>query len=75
MLLAESCTHYTHSDDIADYALVIHCGACMLTRRIILTRLDETAAAGVPVTNYGVAISHLRGLLDRVLVPFRDELV
>ncbi|MFP4373168.1 MAG: [FeFe] hydrogenase H-cluster maturation GTPase HydF [Spirochaetaceae bacterium] len=104
VLLAESCTHHAHSDDIgrvkiprwlrqytgkdlditvqgggypddiADYALVIHCGACMLTRKMMLSRLDEAVAAGVPVTNYGIAISHLHGLLDRVLEPFGEEL-
>ena len=52
------------------YRLAIHCGGCMITRNQMLSRLDETDAVGVPVTNYGVAISHLHGVLPRVIKPF-----
>ncbi|MBQ7251978.1 MAG: [Kiritimatiellae bacterium] len=52
--------------------LVLHCGGCMLTRGEMLARLDE--AGGVPVTNYGVAISALRGALPRALFPFPEAL-
>lgn len=52
--------------------LVLHCGGCMLTRGEMLSRLDE--AGDVPVTNYGVAISALRGALPRALFPFPEAL-
>lgn len=56
--------------DLADYQLVIHCGGCMLNRREILSRIQLAAAAQVPVTNYGMAISLVQGVLERVLAPF-----
>ena len=57
-------------DDLASYRLVIHCGSCMTTRKEMLSRMDITLAAGVPITNYGVAIAACLGLLDRALRPF-----
>ncbi len=55
-------------DDIGGYDLMIHCGGCMITRAQMQARIGE--AAEVPITNYGVAISYLHGVLDRVLQPF-----
>lgn len=66
------CSGRDYPANLADYALVIHCGACMLTRREMLVRIEHAAAVGVPVTNYGLAISFLRGVLDRVLEPFPE---
>jgi [FeFe] hydrogenase H-cluster maturation GTPase HydF len=57
-------------DDLATYALVVHCGSCMLNRREMLTRLLRCREAGVPVTNYGVAIAHTLGIVERALAPF-----
>ncbi|MFW5775521.1 MAG: [FeFe] hydrogenase H-cluster maturation GTPase HydF [Chitinivibrionales bacterium] len=59
-----------YPDNLADYSVVIHCGACMLTRREMLSRIHRAGDAGVPVTNYGVCISFLQGVLERVLTPF-----
>jgi len=56
--------------DLKDYKLVLHCGACMINRREMLTRLHRAQDAGVPVTNYGVAISFLQGVLKRSLALF-----
>lgn len=56
--------------DLAPYALVIHCGACMLTRKHMLARLYRAERQGVPMTNYGVAISLLQGVLPRALECF-----
>ena len=61
-------------EDIASYSLIIHCGGCMATRATMHARLDEATSFGIPVTNYGVAISYLQGVLDRVLKPFAAEL-
>ncbi len=57
-----------------DYALAIHCGGCTLTHRQMCQRLDEAQAVGIPMTNYGVAISCAQGVLERVLSPFPDAL-
>jgi [FeFe] hydrogenase H-cluster maturation GTPase HydF len=59
-----------YPDDLNGYDVVIHCGSCMLTRRETLTRIERAREAGVPITNYGLAISLARGVLDRVLKPF-----
>lgn len=61
-------------DDVSAYDLVIHCGACMLTRREVLRRIDITLQNGVPIVNYGVLIAVLHGILDRALSPFQQEL-
>ena len=60
--------------DLEKYRLAIHCGGCMITRREMLHRLQTAGSRGVPITNYGVAISHLKGVLARVLEPFPDAL-
>ena len=60
-------------DDLERFALVVHCGACMLNRTEMLRRITECERRGVPITNYGVAISKLQGVLDRVLRPFGME--
>jgi len=57
-------------DDLARYALVLHCGGCMLNGREMRRRLRVANAAGVPVSNYGMAISVAQGILERVLAPF-----
>ncbi|HRT56625.1 MAG TPA: [FeFe] hydrogenase H-cluster maturation GTPase HydF [Candidatus Paceibacterota bacterium] len=55
---------------LRDYRLVIHCGACMFNRREMLTRILHCQQAGVPVTNYGLAIAFSLGILERALEPF-----
>ena len=60
------------SDHVADYALVIHCGGCMLTEREVRSRMEQAAAAGVPVTNYGTAIAQMNGILQRSLSVFPE---
>lgn len=57
-------------DNLEDYALVVHCGACMLNRTEMLRRVRECQRRGVPVTNYGIAISKIQGVLSRVMQPF-----
>lgn len=55
--------------DLAGIDFVIHCGACMFNRKYVLSRVAECRAAGVPMSNYGVAIACLLGILDDVAVP------
>jgi [FeFe] hydrogenase H-cluster maturation GTPase HydF len=59
-----------YPDNLKDYKLVIHCGGCMLTRREMLFRIHRAKQEGVGVTNYGVCISFVQGVLERVLSPF-----
>lgn len=56
--------------DLSQYKLVIQCGGCAINRREILSRIYKCERAGVAITNYGVCISELKGVLDRVLEPF-----
>jgi [FeFe] hydrogenase H-cluster maturation GTPase HydF len=56
-------------EDLETYSLVVHCGACMLGRTEMLRRIAECTRRNVPITNYGVAISKLQGVLERVLRP------
>lgn len=60
----------TLPENLDSFKLVIHCGACMLNRRQMLSRLERIRRAGVPVANYGVTIAYLHGILERVLSPF-----
>lgn len=60
--------------DVSYYDLIIHCGACMLTRREVLRRIDCAVVQGTPIVNYGVLIASLHGILERAISPFLDEL-
>jgi len=55
---------------IGDYSLVVQCGGCMLTRKQVLMRLRPAMEAGVPVTNYGMAIAYCLGIYNRAIAPF-----
>lgn len=52
--------------DLSPYALVIHCGSCMFNRKYLLSRLARAREAGVPMTNYGMAIAKLTGILEKI---------
>lgn len=69
-LAVDVCSGRDFPANAGDYRLVLHCGGCMLSRREMLSRLQKFRGAGVPVTNYGVAISALHGVAERVLAPF-----
>jgi len=55
---------------ITDYSLVIQCGGCMITRKQLINRLKPAIDAGVPVTNYGMAIAYMHGIYERAVAPF-----
>ena len=61
-------------DDLSKYALVVHCGGCMLNEREMKSRLAHCTEQSVPVTNYGIAIAQMHGILKRSLTPFPDLL-
>lgn len=57
-------------EDLSGYRMVIHCGGCMLNEREMKFRMACARDAGVPMTNYGTAIAHMNGILERSLAPF-----
>ncbi|CAH1191751.1 GTPase Der [Paenibacillus auburnensis] len=57
-------------DNVNEYALIVHCGGCMINRRQMLWRMEQAALYGVPIVNYGVAIAHVQGILERAISPF-----
>jgi len=61
--------------DLRRYALVVQCGGCMINRREMLARAERAAAQGVPITNYGVLIAYLSGILERIIEPFAKGVV
>ncbi len=57
-------------ENFRDYDLIIHCGACTLNRREVCFRQKAAKEAGIPMTNYGVTLAYVHGILDRALDPF-----
>ena len=52
--------------NLSDYSLIIHCGGCMVNRAFVLSRIRAAQAVGVPITNYGITIAKLTGILDKI---------
>jgi [FeFe] hydrogenase H-cluster maturation GTPase HydF len=69
-----TCAGHDYPKNLKDYKLIIHCGACMIARKEMLSRIEMALEAKVPITNYGVAISYIKGVLPRVLKPFPEVL-
>ncbi|MDR2850014.1 MAG: [FeFe] hydrogenase H-cluster maturation GTPase HydF [Verrucomicrobiota bacterium] len=69
-LVFEHTSGMTYPRELAQAALVVHCGGCMLNRREMRDRIRRARAAGVPIVNYGVLIAYLQGILERCLEPF-----
>lgn len=61
-------------EELSDYALIVHCGGCMLNEREMQYRIRQAEDSGVPITNYGTAIAHMNGILGRSLEPFGNIL-
>lgn len=59
-------------DDLSKYQLIIHCGGCMLNEREMKYRLKCAQDQGIPMTNYGIAIAHMKGILARSIEPFSN---
>lgn len=60
-------------EDLSEYKIIIHCGACMFNRKQLLSRISSAVEQHVPITNYGIAIAYLNGILDRVTEVFKKE--
>lgn len=58
--------------DLSDYALIVHCGGCTLNEREMKYRLKCAKDQNIPMTNYGIAIAYMNGILERSLMPFPD---
>ena len=56
-------------EDVTSYDLVIHCGACMFNRKFMLSRVMQCRRQGTPMTNYGIAIAHIKGILGKISIP------
>ena len=56
-------------EDLAPYDLIIHCGACVATKTLVRSRTRKALLAGVPITNYGIALAKLQGILGRIQIP------
>ncbi len=59
--------------EIKDYALIVQCGGCMVTRKQLHSRLKPAIDLDIPVTNYGLSIAYMHGIFDRVTAPFRNK--
>lgn len=56
-------------EDLSPYDLIIHCGACVAGRQVVRARTRKALLSGVPITNYGIALAYLQGILDRIVIP------
>jgi [FeFe] hydrogenase H-cluster maturation GTPase HydF len=72
-LCIETCSGRDFPEDLSKYALVIHCGGCMLNEREVQHRMKSAIAQGVPFTNYGTAIAHMNGILQRSIKIIYDQ--
>ncbi|MBO5929967.1 MAG: [FeFe] hydrogenase H-cluster maturation GTPase HydF [Clostridia bacterium] len=68
----ETASGTSFPEDLSRYAIIIHCGACMLNEREVRYRLKCAQDAGVPMTNYGVLIAYMQGILPRSLALFPE---
>lgn len=60
--------------DLREYKIIVQCGGCTITRRSYMNRLQQAQQEQVPITNYGIAISYMQGVLNRTLAPFPELL-
>ena len=59
-------------DDVTEYALVLHCGGCMITEREVQVRMEKAKAQNIPFTNYGITIAYMNGILKRSIEVFPE---
>ncbi|MBU3127532.1 [FeFe] hydrogenase H-cluster maturation GTPase HydF [Clostridium tagluense] len=66
------CAGSSFPEDLSEYKLILHCGACMFNRQQLMSRIKKANLEGLPITNFGIAIAHINGILDRVLSAFEE---
>ena len=65
-------THVNGNDfpkDLSQFDLIIHCGSCMFNRSYVLSRQNQAEICKIPMTNYGIAIAYMSGIMDKILLP------
>lgn len=65
---------HDYPENLSDYKLIVHCGGCMLTRKMMQQRIKQARYIGVPIVNYGVAISYMHGAIPRAIQPFGEAM-
>ncbi|MEG0856629.1 MAG: [FeFe] hydrogenase H-cluster maturation GTPase HydF [Terrisporobacter sp.] len=70
-LIFEYTSGVTFSDDITKYSLIIHCGACMMNRAAMMSRIEKAKNHNISIVNYGILIAYLKGILDRATYPVK----
>ena len=63
-----------YPENLSEYKLIVHCGGCMINRAQMLSRMQQARSSGVAITNYGLCISFVQGVIERVLEPFPEAL-
>jgi [FeFe] hydrogenase H-cluster maturation GTPase HydF len=58
--------------DLSEYSLIIQCGGCMVNRQLIVNRIDQAEAANIPITNYGLILAFMNGIIERAIKPFMN---
>lgn len=71
-LTVDICAGLDFPPNLKDYSLILHCGGCMFTRKQLMSRLIKADAENVPITNYGIAIAEINGILERVTEVFPE---
>lgn len=71
-IVIDNCSGKNFSENISKYSLVIHCGSCMLNRAETMSRLGVCSGQEIPITNFGMAIAEINGILDRVMEIFKE---
>ena len=61
-----------YPEDLSEYKLVVHCGGCMLNEKEMKYRIQHTTDQNISITNYGITIAYINGILKRSLMPFED---
>lgn len=61
-------------EDVSQYDLIVHCGACMVNRKTMLYRIDQAQSVEVPITNYGLTLAYFSGILERSIEIFKDRM-
>lgn len=72
-LIIETSSGFGFPSDLSAYKMIIHCGGCMLNEREVIHRMQEAVKQGVPITNYGMAIAYMNGILDRSMEIIKDK--
>ena len=66
------CAGSSFPENLSEYKLIVHCGACMFNRQQLMSRIKKANMVELPITNFGIAIAHINGILDRVLSAFEE---